>query len=340
MDRFLQYKSQKHTSQIFAINVITCLYGRPGCGKTRFVQIEYPSGYISIEADILKNRQDTLDMFERLKYSEHPIVIDDWEAVSDLIGVREINGAISSKSPTIIISHTPVKLTPLTVFYECPIYRPDNLSNQQKQTYNGDARRLIHELTGDPDVFETPRDYVCRLMRGDWKHVKPGDIVHEHGHVWGIVQENYPDRTNENIETAADIAEMMSQADLTDTNIYSSADWQVAMPLFTIDACIAPCRLMKASLVPPRTGSMWTKYQNMCMRRKKFDTLVRRQQDKGLVLDHTALALVIRQQFLQEDFTACREYRLEPADIDVLAHIIGPFRPRIINLAKKMCTQT
>ena len=275
-------------------------------------------------------------MFARLKYSEVPIVIDDWEAVSDLIGIREIQGPISAKSPTVIVSHTPVKLTQTTILYECPLYRPDNMTNEQKQRYKGDARRLVQGLTGDPDEFETPRDYVCRLMRGDWKNVKPGDIVHEHGHVWGVVQENYQDRIK-TIEDVADAANMMSRADIIDGYIYSAVDWQVSMALFTIDACIAPCKMMKPSLIPPRTASMWTKFQNMCMRKKKFDALVRRQQDKGHILDHDALFLVIRQQFLNEDFTACREYGLDPSDIDVLAHIIGPFRPRIVNLAKKAC---
>jgi len=105
------------------------------------------------------------------------------------------------------------------------------------------------------------------------------------------------------------------------------------MPLFTMTSCIQPCRLMRPMNKTPRTGSLWTKYQNICMRHKKLDTLLRRTNK----LSRDALSMVIRLQFLEGDYSACSEYKLEPSDIDVLGHIIGPFKPRVVTAAKKAC---
>jgi len=316
MDKFLTIQQQKREGELFADGTLTCFWGRPGSGKTTLVQKEF-SMYVSIEADVLKTKQGTIDLFERLRGSNVPVVIDDWEAVSDLIGIREITGPISNNSPTVIISHTPVKLTSTTLLMECP--------------YKEDFRRST--LEGTPDVFETPKEYVHRLLRGDWQNVKVGDITHEHGHVWSIIQENYPDRINGNVETMSRIADFMSEADLIDTDVYEQSDWGVIMPLFTMVSCIEPCRNMIPSKNVPRTGSMWTKYQNMCMRRKKLEAMFRRSNK----LTREALDSIIRLQFQKGDYSACQEYKLEPQDIDVLGHVIGPFKPKVIASAKKMC---
>ena len=54
-------------------------------------------------------------------------------------------------------------------------------------------------------------------------------------------------------------------------------------------------------------------------------------------LSRDALDVVVRLQFLTGDYSACSEYKLEPSDIDVLGHIIGPFKPRVVTAAKKAC---
>ncbi|NBX50295.1 hypothetical protein EBT25_10210 [bacterium] len=320
MDRFLNLIQQKPKGTLFAPGTLTCLYGRPGSGKTTLLKNEFQT-YISIDAEVLKTKQGTLDLLERLKGTHVPIVIDDWESVCELIGVREIQGPISPKSPTVIVAHTPVKHTQHTLLYECP--------------YKEDFRRSVLDAQGNstPDVFESPKDYVHRLLRGEWKDVRVGDVTHEHGHVWSIVQENYPDRVSGNVETMCTIAQLMSDADLIDTEVYENSDWNVVMPLFTMVSCLVPCKLMTPSKAVPRTGSFWTKFQNMCMRRKKLETMFRRSN----LLTREALDIVIRVQFLKGDYSACKEYLLEPSDIDVLGHFIGPFKPKIISAAKKSC---
>jgi hypothetical protein len=90
---------------------------------------------------------------------------------------------------------------------------------------------------------------------------------------------------------------------------------------------------MKSMNKVPRTGSLWTKYQNICMRHKKLEALMRRSNK----LSRDAIDTVIRLQFLTCDYSACSEYKLEPSDIDVLGHIIGPFKPRVVTAAKKAC---
>lgn len=319
MDRFLNLVKQKDSSNIFASGVLYCLHGRPGCGKSTYIANLFPVR-ITIDAEILKTKQSTLGFFENIKGTQIPIIIEDWEAVSDLIGSRELRGPISPHSPTIIVAHAPIKDT---TCIEMP--------NQK------DLRRSELDTRGNstPDIFETPKEYVHRLLRGEWKNVQIGDVTHEHGHVWSIVQENYPDRVK-TFDILAEIAELMSEADLIDTDIYESSDWNINMPLFTAVSCIRPCQLMEQSKKIPRTGSFWTKHQNMCMRQKKLDTMFRRH-IPPLTLD--ALHTVVKAQFEKEDFSTCVDYNMEPADIDILGHIIGPFKPKILNAAKKITTK-
>jgi len=318
MDRFLCIKKPERNDPVFAQpGVLTCIHGKSGTGKTTLVKQKL-GHCIFLEPCVFKSRQGTLDMFERLQYSILPIVIDDWESVHDLIGAREIQGAISSKSPTVIIALAPIKTA--TAYHECT---------------GVNHRRVTLDVHGnaDPDQFETPKEYVHRLLRGDWKNVSVGDTTHEHGHVWSIVQENYPDRVNGDLDTMSHIAQLMSDSDLVDTDIYDQYDWGIVLPLFTMMSCIQPCQLMKPLNKIPRTGSLWTKYQNICMRHKKLETMFRRSNK----LSRDAIDSVIRLQFLSGDYSACAEYKLEPSDIDVIGHIIGPLKPRIITAAKKAC---
>lgn len=314
MDILLKIKKEKQ-SNIFTRGELTCFYGPPGTGKTTLIKNEFEH-FISVDSDVLKTKQGTLDFFERLSGTTIPIVIDNWESVQDLVGTREIQTAISKNSPTIFVSLSPIKLTKETLLFECP--------NKE------DFRR--RELGSGMDSFETPKEYAHRLLRGGWKNVHVGDVTHEYGHVWSIIQENYPDRTDK----LSEIADLMSEADVIDTYIFQQSDWGVIMPLFTSISCIQPCSLMKPSDKIPRTGSMWTKYQNMCMRHKKLEALFQRSNRK---LTRDALDTVIRVQFQKEDYSACKEYNLEPQDIDVLGHMIGPFKPKIITNAKKSCTK-
>jgi hypothetical protein len=317
MERFLNTYKQNHESTIFANGKITCFWGRPGSGKTTRLKQEFEHSII-IDPEILKSKQTTLDFFERLGKTHIPVIFEDWEAIQDLIGIREITQSISPYSPTIIVSHRPVKLTNNTVCIE----------------WSGeDLRRRT--LSGTMDIFETPKEYVHRLMRGNWDDVSPGDIVHEHGHVWSIVQENYPDRIKGDIDKMAYIANLMSEADVIDTDFYDQNDWSIVLAVFTLVSCISPCRLMNSIKSEPRTGSLWTKYQNICKREKNIQSLLKRSRGTEYPLTIDAIQMAFRMYFLNEDFSLCKEYRLQPCDIDVLNHIIGPFKPKFITLAKK-----
>lgn len=322
MDKFIQEKRTRESSH-FPSGTLTCLYGRPGCGKTSFLQSEF-GHYISIEPDILKTKQGTLDFFERLTHTKSPIVFDNWESLEDLIGIREITGPISPFSPSIIVSHTPVKHTKNIRLLQCP-------------THEHDFRRSSLDTQGNsrPDTFETARDYVHRLMRGNWNNVRIGDLIHEPGHVWSIIQENYPDRVK-SLDVLCTISELMSDSDLLNSYMYRENDWYVSSRVLTVTSCIYPCRLMIPSKVSPRPGSFWTKYQNMCMRRKKLDALFQR---SNKILTRETLELVIKNQFQKEHYTACQEYSLDPSDIDILGHIIGPFKQKAVTALKKVCEQ-
>ena len=69
------------------------------------------------------------------------------------------------------------------------------------------------------------------------------------------------------------------------------------------------------------------------MRQKKLDMMFHRHVP-SLTLD--ALHTVVKTQFHKEDFSTCIDYAMESSDIDVLGHVIGPFKPKVLSTAKKI----
>jgi hypothetical protein len=233
MDAFLKRIGQKtpsaETQQQFQPGTVTCVYGRPGIGKTYMVERTLP-GHVCVDHTILKSKQTTIDFFERLQYTNAPVIIDDWEGLSDLIGVREITGPIS-KGPLVVIAHTAVSLTPETILYEMPVMSPEQIEKiapthpQAKELAHacrGDVRAFVRSLThasDAADAFKTPREIVTDLVTC----AAPSDYLtttlHEHGYVWNMIQENYVDAKGITLDTCADIAESMCLADAYDTKI-------------------------------------------------------------------------------------------------------------------------
>ena len=311
---------------MFSPGAITCVYGRTGIGKTHFVCGALP-GHVLIDHDVLKSRQGALDFFDRLRNTRVPIIIDNWESVSDLIGVREIDGPISL-GPLVIIARGPVQLTPQTIMYPMPEMTPEALTalappghpraHILAQKCRGDVRAYIQSLTfetDDPDIFETPREFVEKLLTEPVPSRFLDRTVHEHGYVWGMIQENYVDTKGVTLETCADLTESLSLADVYDTKIYADGAWDTLMPYFIEAACIRPCAYIGGRLGTKRlrAGSMWTKYQNMCMRAKKIS---------ATRLSHDAL-LTLRMYIEYEQYDIMRDYAyLDASVVDVLNHII------------------
>lgn len=323
----------------FLPGTVTCVYGRPGIGKTHFVTHELGS-HVHVDHQVLKGKQSTLDFFERLKYTSSPVVIDNWESVNDLIGIREIKGPVS-KGPLVIIAHSPIELTDDTIMYEMPVMKPDAIAAlapnhpnalQLAHTCKGDVRTFLRSLTHEsdvPDTFKTPREIVTDLLTSKTPSEYLTRTLHEHGYVWAMIQENYVDTKGLTMETCADIAEVFSVADLYDQKIYAEGAWDALMPYFVLSGCVEPCVMMKQklSVARLRSGALWTKFQNMCMRSKRI---------QETRLSHDALC-ILRMYIERGEFELLDYYKLNASAIDAMNHIIigQKLKPKLVENAKK-----
>ena len=340
MDAFLNSRKTKNTSTVFASGTMTCVHGRPGIGKTYYVQSELPSAVI-VDHEVLKSRQGTLDFMERLKLTSSAVVIDNWESVSDLVGVREISGPLSL-GPTVIVSRDPVDI-PGIVLYAMPPLTVDQLvalggpsSRPLAEKCQGDVRSFLTRLkygSDDQDVFETPREFVEKLLTCRHPTDYLQKTVHEHGYTWAMIQENYIDTKGITLEEAARLTESLSLADVYDTVIYRENAWDTLFPYFINEACVTPCSIIRTRLPTKklRAGSIWTKFQNACMRAKKISST-------GLGRESLFVVRVYVEHAL---FDILKEYRLDPSAIDVLNHIgLSKLRPKLVDQAKKFLRET
>jgi len=333
MEKFLNIQRVKKESTFFAPEKITCVYGKPGIGKTYFVN-KILENYIQLDHEVLKSRQTTLDFFERLKYTNTPVVIDNWESICDLVGVREINSALS-KGPTVIISHEPVDIQDVLLF-PAPILSTEELTKitgvENPQLDNGDLRsfliRTIYK-TDHKDIHESPLD----LIKSMFKSEKPIEYlhrsIHEHGYTMGVIQENYVDAKKISIEECADISDSLGLADIYDTIIYRNGAWDTLMPYFIISGCVSPVVTINGRLDTKklRPGSVWSKFQNICMRLKKIEST-------GLSRD---CLTVIRKYIEHSDLSILKDYKMDPSAIDILNHLGKPkLRPKLVEQAKKI----
>jgi hypothetical protein len=195
----------------------------------------------------------------------------------------------------------------------------------------GDIRTFLNRLkykTETPDVFETPREFVEIMLN----HPRPVEFinrtVHEHGYTWAIIQENYTDAKGLTMEQFADVTDSFSLADIYDTKLYKDNSWDILFHYFILAACVYPCSIIHGRINTRRlrAGSMWTKFQNMCMRAKKItSTLLSRE-----------CLITLRTYVEHGHFEILKEYSLDPSAVDVMNHLgRTKLRPKMIEQAKK-----
>ena len=284
MDRFLKTKEVKKPPQDFASSHVVCIWGPEGTGKTYLA--EQTRG-IHLTEEILRTKQSTIDFLDRVRSSDRPIIIDDFETVRDLVGLRELTPD-TLRTQVFITSRAPVKLQGLTVlnheitppsiekilkiiFSSRPEADPAKARRLAEES-RGSIRYVLQGLDFDSDLrdnFQEPRkDCEILLCRG-----VPGTVrnSHEHGYMWGVVHEKYVDGALD-LQELALIAESMSEAAVVDERMYREQSWEY-MPYFINAAVFRPALTLDKSLRKLRPGSMWTKFQNACMKRKKLDAL-------------------------------------------------------------------
>lgn len=293
MDRFIKTKSQKTVSgsaqELSGAGAI-CFWGPPGIGKTHLVEM---TGGIWLTEDILRSKQGTLDFLDRVRSADRPVIIDDFESVADLVGLRELTGP-PSRAQLLLTARNPVKLHFPVLNQEYPTPSPEKIEkiifSKKPEADKTRVAELIGLAKGSvrfvlqgidfnsdaPDNFQEPKHDLEVLFVKGVKGVRPTiSTLHEHGYSWAVVQENYPDGPNLTMDGIADIAEMMSMADIIDENIYRTQNWDQTQ-FFIVQAVFMPAFMIKKTLKKLRPGSLWTKFQNYCMKRKKLEAIFKK----------------------------------------------------------------
>lgn len=286
MDRFLKKKETKSLTQSFAEADTVCVWGPAGIGKTHFIE---QTGGIHLTEETLRSKQATLEFMERVRSTDRDVLIDNFESVEDLVGLRELKGCPSG-GRLFLTAMGPVKLPFPVTNYQLPVPTPEKiieivlgkkptaspaLVKQLADEAGGSVRYVLQgvEFPSDArDLFTDPKtDLEILLVKGVPGRRPRWDSLHEHGYSWAVVQENYIDAPL-NLDQLADLAESMSRADVIDEYIYRSGQWDLAT-YFAIEAVFGPAFKIKKTLKKLRPGSIWTKYQNACMKRKKLEAL-------------------------------------------------------------------
>lgn len=293
MDRFIKTKSQKTAStsaQELGDAGAVCFWGPPGIGKTHLVEL---AGGVWLTEDILRSKQGTIDFLEKVRSTDRPVIIDDFETVSEFVGLRELTGP-PSRGQLLITARDPVKLPFPVLNVEYPVPTPERIEKiiflkkpdadrakvaELAAKARGSVRFVLQGLefqSDDPDNFQEPkRDLEVLLVKGV-KGVRPTiSTLHEHGYSCAVVQENYIDAPGLSLGALADIAEMLSSADTIDEHIYRTQKWDLTQ-LFVVESVFRPAYVINKSLKKLRPGSLWTKFQNYCMKRKKLETIFKK----------------------------------------------------------------
>lgn len=359
MDKFLKRTQQKSVVEFPQGHRVLGVIGKSGIGKSWLVFHMFEGGrYIELDYEILKSKQKTIDFLDKVRSTDIPVIMDEYENLNELIGLRELTGP-PSLGMFVIASQIEIQFDFEIFQWYMPHPTLDHLieigktkSNDIQKIRklanicNGDIRRVIQGLdfeSDEHDNFASPKEFIhSMLCRNDFS---PGDFIgdqiYEHGYIWGVVQENYIDARNLDMDGIADIAHMMSRASLIDDKIYEG-NWDL-MPYFAIEACIGPAVKIDSNLEESemRPGSLWTKFQNARMRQKKVRILSRRA--LPLELDIHGI-MVLRDYCAIESQHApglLADYSIVAQDLDVINHLAlkNKLKVKVITSLKK-CLKT
>jgi hypothetical protein len=344
MDRyFSKSPKQKSDDQFTKLGRVVVVVGKSGIGKTWTVRHEL-NPCIELTADVLRSKHETLDFLEKIRSSNLPVVLDEYEAIQDLVGVRELTGP-PTNAVFVIISHVIPKFDFEFVVHQFPILTKEQIkviapdaTDDILNRAHGDIRWVLQSLNFKSDFrddFQGPRDFVTSLV-AKGSNVNPahfvGHPVAEPGNICSILNANYVDVPKNRIDLAS-VAGLFSTADVFETKVYAG-DWDL-LPFYNLFGCILPAIEIGHNLAPPlKPGSTWTKYQNMCMRGKKIQAMARRSPGKNLTIDELML---LRDYAEREQVGLLIEYGLTPHDMDVLNHLspLRKIKPKALASLKK-----
>jgi len=302
-------------------NVFLC--GAAGVGKTYILnKILDESNSIELYDEVLQKK----DLFlSTIKNSNMYAYIDDYESDTAYKSIVETvcNGGHITKKPLLVTSKN-VHMLPNFKLVFVPKRKPETIqwlnknhprSKIASEQCKGNIGNYFSylEFSDDKDIFKSPKEIIEDLL------CVPGTIdinetIHEHGHVWGSVHENYLGTDTDHYDK---IMDSLVHADLYDTELYKG-EWDF-MPYFVLNAIKIPKIYMKNLLEKDaiRPGSAWTKYGNQKMREQKIRSIQ--------VRSHTNMKhhefMLLREYAQKGDVSMFSEYNLTPQDFDVMNHL-------------------
>ena len=319
-------------------NVFLC--GAAGVGKTYILnKILDESNSIELYDEVLQKK----DLFlSTIKNSNMYAYIDDYESDTAYKSIVETvcNGGHITKKPLLVTSKN-VHMLPNFKLVFVPKRKPETIqwlnknhprSKIASEQCKGNIGNYFSylEFSDDKDIFKSPKEIIEDLL------CVPGTIdinetIHEHGHVWGSVHENYLGTDTDHYDK---IMDSLVHADLYDTELYKG-EWDF-MPYFVLNAIKIPKIYMKNLLEKDaiRPGSAWTKYGNQKMREQKIRSIQ--------VRSHTNMKhhefMLLREYAKNGDVSMFSEYNLTPQDFDVMNHLglHNKLKQREVTKIKKM----
>jgi hypothetical protein len=344
MDKYFRNGKQKKTYEFTKLGRAICILGRTGIGKSWAVHDAYDP-CVEITADILKSKQDTNEFLSKIRGTKINIILDEYECVVGLIGMKEII-EIPTDGQFIVISQIPVKFNFEIINYEFPIYSREELkrivpgaTDETIDASGGDIRWILQASRFKSDFkddFQGPKEFVASLVSKN-SNVNPiqfiGQPIAEPGNMASILNANYLDSPTVNYEIVSDL---FSSADIIDMIVYSG-EWEF-MPYFNMWGCILPAieigHTLGQNLKP---GSSWTRYQNMCMRRKKIKAMYERIPQLKQDIDGVLLIMDYIEKDENKAIELMKEYGFKKEDIDLFNHItpLRKLKAKTVNLLKK-----
>ena len=317
------------------------MLGRSGIGKTWTVH-NVLDPCVEITAEVLKSKQETLNFLEKIKNTDTPVILDEYEHLQDLIGVREIT-APPTNGIFVVISQIPVKFSFDIVTYDFPVPTPEDIkriipeaSDDVIKKSRGDLRYVFRSLTfhGDPpDEFRGAKEYIHDLVTTQ-SVLNPIDFLshpaQEPGNISAILHENY---INSKKCDHVRIIEYMSESMIFENAVYDGR-WEL-FPYYIFLGCIMPAVEIKHTLAPPlRPGSSWTKAQSASARQNKIHAMSNRLSGKRLCMDEL---LMLRDYAEMGNVEILKEYNMTPQDLDVLNHLspLRKIKPKDLQALKK-----
>ena len=348
MDRYYLTRSvQKSTNEFPRV---VCLLGKSGIGKTWAARKALGPNLVELTSEILRSRQDTNEFLEKIRGTEIPILMDEYETLSDLVGLRDLTEP-PTNGPFIVTSQVVPKFDfeievrefPVKTFAEIKTLCPD-ATDENIRASKGDLRWVFSSLefrSDQRDDFNSPREFVTDLVSIHSRTRAASFIGHpvcEPGNMASILNANYVEAPTKAKLDLAMIADYFSQADVIEDRVFSGS-WDL-LPYFNLFGCILPAVAIGHTLKPPlKPGSTWTKYQNICMRNKKIKLMSHRVPRMDLDLD---ALMLLRDRAEAGDYEILREYGIQPQDVDVMSHLspMRKLKPKTLNTIKKWLSPT